>query len=469
MLMTAESRQPEVRAENPQFVRRTVVLGSVVALVCLALCWSAFRTHRTLKQLQTDLLRNQAANISATVELAGRDLERISSFEFQHRIEEIAAEYDGLAELAVIDAGRRVLAHTDPGKLGLTFEAPGLEDLLNSRKIYDERFETREGERVCRILLPVHLGSSKDDVPTETEGSSNQVGPTFSIASISLFVNSVSFVARQGQWNLLLTLSTCGLLLGVTFYYFLALKRSLWMEAVEAREKQWALLGRMSAALAHDIRNPLGSIKGLAQLLSEKPLSEGRSSSYVETIVKEAERLEKLVGDLLIFAKPKQPQPRSFPLGQILDDVAALFEQRFQMTRVQMTVGDESSHLSLRTDYDLLKRVLINLAENSLQAMSEGGTLRVSGRQEPLLKRVVLCSLRMREKVFRWRVRRFSSPFFRPAPAAPAWVWPSPGRSLNGLAVRSILKTGLCGALRAPLFSRKIHEQIWGSPLDSDC
>jgi hypothetical protein len=64
MLMTADSRQAEVRAENPQFVRRTVILSSVVALVCLALCWSAFRTHRTLKQLQTDLLRNQAATIS---------------------------------------------------------------------------------------------------------------------------------------------------------------------------------------------------------------------------------------------------------------------------------------------------------------------------------------------------------------------------------------------------------------------
>lgn len=390
MLMTAESRQPEVRAENPQFVRRAVALGSVVGLACLALCWSAFRTHRTLKQLQTDLLRSQAANISATVELAGRDLERISAAEFQHRIEEIAAEYDGLAELAVIDANRRVLAHTDSGKLGMTLEAPGLEDLLNSRKIYDERFETREGERICRILLPVHLGSSRDDMPTETAGSPNPVGPTFSIASISLFVHSVSFVARQGQWNLLLTLSTCGLLLGVTFYYFLALRRSLWMEAVEAREKQWALLGRMSAALAHDIRNPLGAIKGLAQLLNEKVRPEGRESSYVDTIVKEAERLEKLVGDLLIFAKPKQPQPRSFPLEQILDDIAALFEQRFQIAKVQMIVGAESSRLSLSTDYDLLKRVLINLVENSLLAMPEGGILQVSGREEPNLKKVIL-------------------------------------------------------------------------------
>jgi signal transduction histidine kinase len=106
--------------------------------------------------------------------------------------------------------------------------------------------------------------------------------------------------------------------------------------------------------------------------------------------VKEAERLEKLVGDLLIFAKPKQPQPQSFALGEMLGDIAGLFEQRFQIARVRMTVGDESNQLSLRTDYDLLKRVLINLVENSLLAMPEGGTILVSGRREPTLKRVIL-------------------------------------------------------------------------------
>ncbi|HEX2523610.1 MAG TPA: ATP-binding protein, partial [Terriglobia bacterium] len=202
--------------------------------------------------------------------------------------------------------------------------------------------------------------------------------------------HSASFVTRQGQWNLVLTLSTCGLLLGVTFYYFVALKRSLRIQAAQARERQWALLGRMSAALAHDIRNPLGAIKGLAQLLNEKPLPGSKSPSYVETIVKEAGRLEKLVGDLLIFAKPQQPQLSLFPLSRMLGDISALFEQRFQMGQVRLLIDDESSKLSLRTDYDLLKRVLINLVENSLLAMPGGGNLRLSGKQEPSMKRVIL-------------------------------------------------------------------------------
>jgi two-component system, NtrC family, sensor histidine kinase HydH len=389
MLMRAESRPSKVRAENTNLVWRAIVLGSVVALVCLALCWSAFRTHRTLKQLQAEFLRNQAANISATVEFAGRDLARIPPSEFQRRIEDIAAAYDGLAELAVIDPGRRVLAHSDPRRVGLNFDTPGLGDLLDSRKIYDERFETHEGEPVYRILLPIHV-ETRDEVVSEAGNPAGRVGPAFSVAAVSVFVHSASFVTRQGQWNLVLTLSTCGLLLGVTFYYFVALKRSLRIQAAQARERQWALLGRMSAALAHDIRNPLGAIKGLAQLLNEKPLPGSKSPSYVETIVKEAGRLEKLVGDLLIFAKPQQPQLSVFPLSQMLGDISALFEQRFQMGQVRLLIDDESSKLSLRTDYDLLKRVLINLVENSLLAMPGGGNLRLSGKQEPSMKRVIL-------------------------------------------------------------------------------
>jgi hypothetical protein len=155
-----------------------------------------------LKQLQTEFLRNQAANISATVEFAGRDLARISPSEFQRRIEEIAAEYDGLAELAVIDVGRRVLAHSDPRRVGLSLDVPGLGDLLNSRKIYDERFETREGEPVYRILLPIHVETRDEVVSNEAGNPSGRLGPAFSIAAISVFVHSASFVTRQGVGTL---------------------------------------------------------------------------------------------------------------------------------------------------------------------------------------------------------------------------------------------------------------------------
>ena len=74
----------------------------------------------------------------------------------------------------------------------------------------------------------------------------------------------------------------------------------------------------------------------------------------------------------------------------MLGDIAALFEQPFQIARVRLSIDDETNKLSLRTDYDLLKRVLINLVENSLLAMPQGGTILVYGRQEPILKRVIL-------------------------------------------------------------------------------
>lgn len=389
MLTRAEARPTLERADNARLMWRAAIFGSVVALVCLALCWSAFRTYHTLKQLQTEFLRNQAANISAAVEFAGRDLARISRSEFQRRIQEIAAEYDGVAEVGVIDAGRRLIAHSDLGKVGSSSDAPEVDELLSSHKIYDERFETRDGEPRYRILLPIHV-ETRDELVPGGAGNPPSGGPAFSIVAVSLALHSASFITRPGKWNLVLTASACGLLLAVTFYYFVALRHSLRIEAAQAREKQWVLLGRMSAALAHDMRNPLGAIKGLAQLLSEKPQLGSGSLGYVQTIVMEAERLEKLASDLLIFAKPKQPAPSSFPLSQIVTDIATLFERRLAATGVRFLVDDDTTRQRLRTDYDLLKRVLINLVENSLLAMAQGGALRLSGKPEPGLKRVVL-------------------------------------------------------------------------------
>jgi signal transduction histidine kinase len=364
---------------------RTAALGSTVGALCLALCWSALQTYRTLTKLQTDFLRNQAAGIAAAVEFAGRGQTKTSLAEFQHRVEEITAGYGNLEELAVISSERRVLAHSSSGKLGQSFEAPGLADLLYSRKIYEEKFEVSKGEPIYKFMFPVHLEVIKDAAMQPAESDSMT-----SIVVIGLYVSSANFITRQGRWNLIFTVSVCSLLVAITAYYFIAVRRSLRLEAVQAKERQWALLGRMSAALAHDIRNPLSAIKGLAQVLGEKTVAEDKAPAYIQTIVREAERLEKLVGDLLVFARPKRPQPQPFLLKQLVDDSAMLFERAFLSAGVQLRTADENNSLSLTTDYELLKRVLINLIENSLQAMPEGGNIFISGRRDLSLKRVIL-------------------------------------------------------------------------------
>jgi len=365
---------------------RAIVVWSAVVALCLGVCWSALTTYHTLKQLQNDFLRNQAASIAASIEFAGRDLSSISQAEFQSKVEEIySGNGRGLAELAVVSRDHKILAHNDSGKLGETFEGASLNELFQSKKIYEERYEVSDKEPVYQVLLPVHMGS-----PRNLGGEEIPDAPAFNVVAISLFVNSASFITRQGKINLLFTLSACGLLLGITAYDSLALKRSRQLEARQAREQQWVMLGRMSAALAHDMQNPLGAIKGLAQVLGENLSPEDNASSHAKTIVREAERLQKLAADLLLFARPKHAEPRTFPLKELFEDVSELFEQSFRRTGVQLKIEEESSNLRVTTDYDLLKRVLINLFENSLLAMPEGGNLFVSGNWDSNTRRCVI-------------------------------------------------------------------------------
>ena len=364
--------------KEKKIVGWAIVVWSAVLLLCLGVCWSAFRTYRTLKQLQYDYLRSQAANIAASVEFAGRDLAMISLMEFQNRIEEIySGNGAGLAELAVIGEDHKILADSDSQKSGDIFKGTSLEELFHSKRLYEERYQVMDGEPVYQVLLPVHMGSLKNQ-----DGQEALDGLAFKVAAISLFVSSADFITREGKTNLFLTLLACALLVCVTFYYSIAVRGSLRSEARRARERQWVSLGQMSATLAHDIRNPLGAIKGLAQMLDEKIPLEDKTSSYAKTIVREAERLDRLVADLLLFARPKHPEPRAFLLKTLLDDVNALFEQRFHATGVQLEIEAETLNLPLITDYELLKRVFINLFENSVLAMSAGGRLAVFGRRD---------------------------------------------------------------------------------------
>ena len=82
------------------------------------------------------------------------------------------------------------------------------------------------------------------------------------------------------------------------------LRRYFVLQQVSARQERLAALGEMAAVLAHEIRNPLGAIKGLAQFLGEKQAADPAQSEMTRTIADEATRLERLVNDLLTYARP---------------------------------------------------------------------------------------------------------------------------------------------------------------------
>lgn len=140
-----------------------------------------------------------------------------------------------------------------------------------------------------------------------------------------------------------------------------------------------AALGQMAAGLAHEIRNPLGAIKGAAQLLAEAGRKERASDEFVSIILEEVERLDRVVGSVLDYARPVSIQLDTIDLNAIVERTLSSCRSSSEFdTRFESRL--ESPAMWVRADAERLHQVLINLLRNAAEAMSGGGVVLVETR-----------------------------------------------------------------------------------------
>ncbi|MBU1078639.1 MAG: GAF domain-containing protein [Spirochaetes bacterium] len=146
------------------------------------------------------------------------------------------------------------------------------------------------------------------------------------------------------------------------------------LERQVLRNEQLAALGELSAGIAHEIKNPLTSIKGFAQILPKK-LDDKKFLIKFSSIVKtEAERLNKFIDDLLQFSKPKSKKWKNHSVTGIINTVIDLM--RFQLKENNIKVKKDLYAMpDVYCDPGQLKQVFINIILNSLQALAENGTM----------------------------------------------------------------------------------------------
>ncbi len=170
-----------------------------------------------------------------------------------------------------------------------------------------------------------------------------------------------------------------GILLGVvvTFKNLADIKR---LEEQMRRADKLAALGSLAAGVAHEIRNPLGSVKGLAQLLQEGLDREGTMRSYARTIVREVDRLDKVVQELLSFAQPhdKEFEAQATDLGKVIDEALLLARHDIAQDKIKVIREYKEDLPPLYADPMRLQQAFLNLMLNAFQAMPEGGELRIS-------------------------------------------------------------------------------------------
>lgn len=141
-------------------------------------------------------------------------------------------------------------------------------------------------------------------------------------------------------------------------------------EADARRAERLAALGQMSAGLAHEIRNPLGVIKGSAEMLSQKltdtqPLA-AELAGYISS---EVDRLNALVARFLDFARPMQIEARPHPITEIVDRALESVQHQFPQANVRVERDYAAGLPDALVDEQLSERVFINLIQNAFQAM----------------------------------------------------------------------------------------------------
>ena len=139
-------------------------------------------------------------------------------------------------------------------------------------------------------------------------------------------------------------------------------------------------LGAMAAGLVHEVRNPLAGIKGAVEILADGLAPDNPRQEFAALAQREIGRLDNLVGDFLRFARPAAPVKQEVDLNELARSVAAFLAPQCQAHNVALELELNPHVPAVYADAGQIRQVLLNLALNAVQAMPDGGTLRLASR-----------------------------------------------------------------------------------------
>jgi signal transduction histidine kinase len=345
------------------FPTRLIVV--IVAVLGLGIIGSAIFTFITFLRLQTSYLSNRGHEVAAALEGQARGPGRRNNPIFwQSLLESNYATYSGsVAFLALVDQKGSTLAFKGP-----------------EGQVPDVAPKSPPGVYIFEEPL------ARPRIP-HSEASSNVAGWRI---LIGLYTAETKAIQRQAVLQLAISGLAAVALVVLAVRLIRMLNRYLELKSREGEEAQLKALGVMAASLAHEIRNPLGSMKGLTQLAQEDLPPNHPAQPKLQTVVSEAERLEGLVTDLLDFAHAKEPQVGELDLAALLSGLKTMLEPRAESSGVQLQVSTDAAPFLIRSDAAGLRQVVLNVLMNALDATPEKGTVKVIARYGDAQKSAII-------------------------------------------------------------------------------
>ncbi len=150
------------------------------------------------------------------------------------------------------------------------------------------------------------------------------------------------------------------------------------MEESIRRKDRLAAVGRVAAGLAHEIRNPLGAMRGAIQVLESNTPPESRQGGLMDIILRESDRLNSIITNFLGYARPPAGEFTDTDIGEAIRDTLTLLRHSPDVTEDHILTDDLGEEpIKISADAAQLKQIFWNLARNAIQAMPTGGELRV--------------------------------------------------------------------------------------------
>lgn len=147
------------------------------------------------------------------------------------------------------------------------------------------------------------------------------------------------------------------------------------MELQVKRGERLAAIGGLAAGIAHEIRNPLASISGSIELLRSVRELDGDNRQLMEIVLREVDRLNALVTEMLDYARPRPAMPGAVDLGSIVDETVRVFAQDRSSPGVAVRAEGVDTEVAIEADAAQLRQVIWNLLRNAAEASSAGGEI----------------------------------------------------------------------------------------------
>lgn len=319
----------------------------VIAFVTFVTAISAFLIYRNSLKAAEDSLYLQALGIAVSLEISlnnSPDLKNI----FKEIITE--GKWEGIAFISLYDKNGTIILHSNEKLIGKHVQDSNLKKVIDTKSPLYTYITLGTDERVFALDFPVHIHNSEK------------------ILRLALHTYPAEKIIRQARLHVFGMFFIIAVLWTVGYFFIRASKNSDELKMKMAERERFALIGEMASVLAHEIRNPLGSIKGFAQYLKEQNIdNRTQSADPLDIIISESKRLETLTEDLLMYAKPVEVKLEDLDVLELVNEVIKAIPVSEDID-IKVSVP---SGITIKSDSNKLKQILMNILQNAVDAESK--------------------------------------------------------------------------------------------------